>query len=75
MSQKLLKQLGATETESDIYCIVLKLYKKLERPLQNSDIAEAHGTHRTNIRNHMTNMIRKGLIKRDRHKFYIPVQN
>lgn len=73
-AQKWLNKKSATPEESKIYIIALKQYKKLKRPLQNVDIAEVHGTHRTNIRAHLSNMIRKGLIERHLHKFYIPVE-
>lgn len=73
-AQKWLNKIGATPMESEIYFIVISQFKKLDRPLQNADIAVIHGTHRTNIRAHLANMIRKGLVKRHRHKFYIPIE-
>lgn len=61
-----------TPTEKIIHGIILKQFGKLNRPLRNHDIASIHETHRTNIRVHLANMVKKGIIKKHSHKFYIP---
>lgn len=65
-------KLGATPTEIEIFSIINSIYNKKSLPLSNGDIVAVYGTHRTNIRNHLSNMIRKGIVKRHRHRFYIP---
>lgn len=72
-ARKFLEKAQATPTESEIYSIVVSKYKALDRPLQNRDIAKVHKSNRTNIRAHLANMVRKGIIKRHLHKFYLPV--
>jgi len=70
--QNWLTKKEATETERDVYFIAVGAYMKKNAPLINSDIAEEHGTHRTNIRFHLKNMIAKGIITRHSRKHYLP---
>lgn len=68
-----LKKRGATPAEAKIYKIVVKLYRKDGLPVKNGRVAEVYGTHRTNIKTHLANMIRKGMIQRHQVKQYIPI--
>lgn len=69
---KTFKSVGATPTEVKIYKIALDLFKKTKKPFMNHHIATIHKTHRTNIRQHLASMVKKGLVSRWSHQLYVP---
>ena len=64
---------GATPVERKLYKLAVKLHDKKQAPLMNADLRRVHKSHRTNITQHLTHMIGKGLIKRHSRDWFIPV--
>lgn len=78
VTQKLIKK-RATPTEMKIYAIALHLTKK-NGFFENHDMREAYAppggeaSGRTNIRQHLTRMMEKGLIKKLAYHRYAAVE-
>lgn len=69
-----LDKMGVPPVGKKIYKIAAQVYSVKKTPLSNRDIADIHGSSRTNILAHMRKLIEKGVIKRHSKKFYIVVK-
>ena len=67
VTEKWLLDIGATAAEWEIF----QLAKKFKRPFKNGDILNSYGTSRTNVRQHLERMMKKGLIVRCGYHTYI----
>ena len=65
---------NATPTEMKIYRFALVCCRGNRFFFQNGDILKLHGTSRTNIRQNLSRMIAKGLLKKIAYHRYVPLK-
>lgn len=68
-----LREKKATVTEARIFLFAVRVCRGNKACFMNGDILKLHGSSRTNIRQYLTRMIEKGLIKKNTFHTYIPV--
>lgn len=69
---KWLEQKKATETEVEVYKIIVRLYNKTALPIQNGDVSAVRRTNRTGTLVHLNNLVKKKIIKKHSKFTYIP---
>lgn len=68
--RKWLQVKKATPTEVTIYFYARQVCRGNKPVFQNGDILKLHGTSRTNIRQNLVRMIKKGMLKKVSYQGY-----
>lgn len=64
---------GATPTERKLYKIAVRLCAK--RPvIENRDLRTLYPSHRTNLTQHLSSMVKKGLLIKHSRQWYTPAE-
>ena len=73
MKEWLVKK-GAFPAEIEIFIILHKIHIKRSASVRVSEIRKLHGSNRQNVHRHIVNLIRKGIVKREGGRAYLPVK-
>lgn len=65
---------SASPAEQKVYDIAANLFRTKKVPLSNGDIRKIHKGHRHTVKLHLHSLVKKGLIKRQGYRHWIPVK-